>query len=91
MLNIDRLIGLYNSHVKSNRICSLPFDFEHLYAYLEPQLTNSRNAHFSLMFPVFYTQKTKTNVDPFLAFLIVCLHSIEYMPKLLILSIYIDF
>jgi len=59
MPNIDRLIGLYNSHVKFNRICSLPFDFEHLYEYLEPQLTNSRNTHFSLIYPVFYTQKHK--------------------------------
>jgi len=57
MPNIDRLIGLYNSHFKFNRMCSLPFDFEHLYAYLEPHLTNSRNAHFSLIFPVFYTKK----------------------------------
>ena len=60
MPNIDRLIGLYNSHVKSNRICSLPFDFEHLYAYLELQLTNSRNSQCSLIFPGFYT-KTLTH------------------------------
>ena len=65
MPNIDCLIGLYNSHVKFNRICSLPFDFEHLYAYLEPQLTNSRNAHFSSILPVFYTKKQKQTLTHF--------------------------
>ena len=68
MPNIDRLIGLYNSHVKFNRICSLPFDFEHLYEYLEPQLTNSRNTHFSLIYPVFYTQKHKNKRWPIFDF-----------------------
>ena len=65
MPNLDRLIGLYNSHVKFNRICSLPFDFEQLYAYLEPQLTNSRNAHFRLIFPGFYTKKRKQTLNQF--------------------------
>ena len=58
MPNIDRLVGLYNSHVKFNRICSLPFVFEHLYSYLEPQLTNSRNSYFTKK-----TTKTLTLFD----------------------------
>jgi len=64
MPNIDSLIGFYNSHVKFKRICSLTFDFEHLYSYLELQLTNSRNSQFSLKF---LTQKSQ-HVDPFLHF-----------------------
>jgi len=67
MPNIYRLIGLYHSHVKFT-ICSLPFVFEHLYAYLEPQLTNSRNSHFDLIFPGFYKKQKK--LDPFFTFLI---------------------
>jgi len=56
MPNMDRLIGLYNSHVKFHRICSLSFVIEHLYSYLEPQLTNSTNV--CLIFQGIYQTKT---------------------------------
>ena len=88
MPNIYRFIGLYNLHVKFNRICSVPFDFENIFSYLEPQLTNSRNSHFGLIFPGFY-QKQQQNVDLF--YLSICMLQLnEYMPNRLILGIYID-